>query len=165
VPDCIYRLDPADGEPLYASEAAIFGPIADAEAGLVVQLAGRLAALPAAGRIYLPLGVGGHADHRLLRRAAEAAWRPDFGPYYEEYPYARQPGAVTAALGGSERWRAEVVSLTPAALGQKIAAIACYGSQLGTFFGRPADMARQVTEYAAAVDGERYWWPVIATIG
>jgi LmbE family N-acetylglucosaminyl deacetylase len=62
VPDCIYRLHPATGAPLYVSDDDIFGDVHPAEAPLAGEIARLLAALPAHGHCYAPLTVG----HALL---------------------------------------------------------------------------------------------------
>jgi hypothetical protein len=55
-----------------------------------------------ARHIYLPLGVGGHVDHRLVHEAGyqavpESPGREIF--FYEDRPYAFLPGAVWIRLG------------------------------------------------------------------
>ena len=80
------------GRPVKAPEAA--APPLDA--ATLAALAEAFAALPAAGRVYLPLGVGGHVDHLATRRAAERVFTAPL--YYEEYPYTAWPGALAAAL-------------------------------------------------------------------
>lgn len=42
-------------------------------------------------RAYVPLGVGRHADHILVRRAAEAVFPKSSLGYYIDYPYALSP--------------------------------------------------------------------------
>ncbi len=149
-PDAIYRVGP-DGVPLYPSREAIFGPPHPVEAGLVDELARALAALnlPSQVRIYVPLGVGQHVDHVLTRRAAER-WQPRGGEfwYYEEYPYAESPDQVMAALGQGA-WREQLVPLTPAHLEARLAAIACYISQISSLFADLTEMRERVRAHAA----------------
>jgi LmbE family N-acetylglucosaminyl deacetylase len=133
------------------------------ERGLQAALADLLRALPAARRVLVPLGVGRHVDHVLVRRAAEAAF-PDHDHlrYYEELPYARRWLAVRRALrgGGSpvRRWVPETVRLEPADVDAKCRAVACYESQLGSAFRDEADLRRQV-KAALRRGGERIWRP------
>ncbi len=146
--DCIYRLDDS-GAPLYPGPTDMFGathPADAAEDALVAALAG----LPRAGRIYLPLGVGGHVDHRLTRRAGERAFAEV--TYYEDYPYTMIPGALDVALPSAERgnWQAETTWLTETALAAKIEAVSAYRSQLSSFFAGPDDLAAKLRE-----DGRR----------
>jgi LmbE family N-acetylglucosaminyl deacetylase len=157
--DCIYRQAP-DGRFLYANEEALWGEIHPEEKGLIEELAGRLAALPLAqeGTVYAPLGVGHHVDHRIVRRAAEVSKLTLI--YYEEFPYAEDPRAVQAALARGPG-RAQLIHISEEALEAKIAAIACYRSQLSTFWDSTAEMAAAVRAFAQRTGGagpaERYW--------
>lgn len=156
VPDCIYRLDPASGAPLYVSDADIFGDIHPAEALLVARIAGLLRGLPAATQVYAPLTVGHHVDHLLVRAAAEQVWG-DALRYYEDYPYAQQPGKLDAVLGDAAGWRSTIIPLNAADLDAKCDAISAFRSQLSTFFAGRADLEAQVKGFAGKVGGERVW--------
>lgn len=158
LPEAIYRAGP-DGAPLYPSREAIFGPLHPAEAGLVEELARALATLdlPSPARIYVPLGIGGHVDHVLTRRAAER-WRPAHNAvrYYEDYPYAESPDRITAALG-ADTWHVQLIPLAPAHVEAKIAAIGCYTSQISSLFTDLADMRERVRTYTARLaQGQGY---------
>ena len=80
--------------------------------------------------------------------------------YFEEYPYAAKPRAVEAALGAGE-WTADVFFLDQEALAAKVAAAACYRSQISTFWADENDMARRIGDYARDVGAgrpaERLW--------
>ncbi|MBN1955432.1 MAG: PIG-L family deacetylase [Anaerolineae bacterium] len=157
--DCIYRRAP-DGRHLYTGEAALWAAVHPADGPLIDSLARRIAALPEGAALYAPLGVGGHVDHQLTRRAAEALGR--LLTYYEEYPYGEKVDAVTAALGAGD-WSSRLVSLDAASLAARIAAAACYRSQVSTFWADEADMAARIRAYALRVGegepAERYWRP------
>lgn len=148
--DCIYRQTP-DGRFFYSDGASLWGEIDSAEEDLIAELAARLAALPLKQdhAIYTPLGVGRHVDHRIVRRAAECSGRAL--TYYEDFPYAQDSEAVEAVLTKGE-WQAELATLSEEALEAKIAAIACYRSQISTFWSGTAEMAAAVRAFA-----ERYW--------
>jgi len=168
--DCIYRCGP-DDDALYPGPTDMFGPANPGDMGTLVALAEALAALPPAGRVYLPLGVGGHVDHLATRRAAERVFAAPL--YYEEYPYTAWPGALAAVLADKPRRAAETVWLNAAALAAKTAAVAAYASQLSSFFAGPDDLAaklaaegrRALADALAegqiapdwAVGGERLW--------
>jgi LmbE family N-acetylglucosaminyl deacetylase len=156
VPDCIYRRDPRDGTPLYATVTDFFGRPHPAEAALTAELAEQLRALPAHERLSAPLGVGGHVDHQIVRRAAEQAAGTAL-LYYEDYPYAQQPAALAPILAQDGPWEALLLPVDAAALTVKVAAIAAYESQLSTFFQDAEDLERQVRSYTSAVGGERLW--------
>jgi LmbE family N-acetylglucosaminyl deacetylase len=127
-------------------------------------------------RVYAPLAVGGHTDHRLARRAAVAlvgaAIAPESLRFYEDFPYAHNlgfgdPGTLDAefAAGLPVGWSlvAEAVPISDV-LSHKARALQAYASQLGRLFGGEAPMARAVRERAEAVGrqagiepSERYW--------
>ena len=157
LPDCIYRTAP-DGTPLYPDPAALWGPLQAADGSLADGLARRIATLPETATLWAPLGAGGHVDHCLLRRAAEAAGRPLY--CYEEYPYAETPQMVERALGDGP-WMPRLTFLDEEALAAKIAAAACYRSQISTFWADVDDMAARIRAYALQVGegrpAERAW--------
>jgi LmbE family N-acetylglucosaminyl deacetylase len=150
VPDSIYR-----GE-RYTSEAAIFGEIAPDERALSERIADQLAALwqtTAGALLYLPLGLGGHVDHRLVVAAGQrlaAAGRPVV--WYEDFPYAmRSGGRQQLAVLTAHRWPYRLP--IEAVLERKIAAIAAYASQVPVLFGSTAAMPAAVRQYARASGG------------
>ncbi|MCC6904799.1 MAG: PIG-L family deacetylase [Anaerolineae bacterium] len=153
--DCIYRADPDSGAYLYASEEAIFGEPASSDPAWAV-LAG-LPSLPEDARLYCPLAVGGHVDHRVTRCAIEA-WglSPDRLWYYEDYPYVLADGALEAALAGGG-WQAERIPLTGEALEARIRAIAEHRSQISTFWAGAEAMREAIHAFACARGGERFW--------
>ena len=158
LPDCIYRSDPVTGKPFYTSDAELFGAVARAEWGLVDDLAEYLCELPSHGQMVAPLGVGNHVDHQLTRLAAERAFGRDRLLYYEDYPYAEQPGATAAVLRGpAARWQPDVVALDETVLAIKCDAVAAYRSQLSTFFRGRDHLDARIRGFAAAVGGERRW--------
>jgi LmbE family N-acetylglucosaminyl deacetylase len=134
LPDCIYRRTRAADGWRYSSRADIFGPVhPEEEAALLGEIAAWLALLPSAARLVAPLGVGGHVDHQLVRRAAEAGARP-IAHYYAEQPYwARAPSALEA-LRAQPAWTEECVTLDDADLAAKLAAVGAYGSQVAKLY-------------------------------
>jgi LmbE family N-acetylglucosaminyl deacetylase len=170
--DAVYRAD-ANGDWLYTDVQALFGQVLPADplaldAGQ--KLAGRLAALVPPGEplvLYAPLAVGHHVDHQLTQRIGqhmrELGYRVAF---YEDLPYAEQPGATEAALvvAGSIDWREELVVLDPGDLLAKVAAAAYYRTQLGILFRGAEAMpgriwAMAATRSAETCLAERIWWP------
>ena len=160
LPDCIYRVDPTSGVPLYTSDADIFGEIDQAEWSLVSSLAARMDELPAAAQIIVPLTLGNHVDHQLTRLAAEY----HFGEglvYYEDYPYIqRHPSTLAPLLAPQSAWRAEVIPLSEEALAVRIAASRQYRSQIGQLFNDAETMATLIRKQVAATGGERLWHPL-----
>lgn len=156
VPDCIYRFHPETGRPLYVSDADIFGSVHPAEMHLLEELAAQFRALPPAGEIVAPLTVGNHVDHCLVRAVAEQVW-PARRWYYEDYPYAQQPGKLAAVVGTGAGWTNRVVPLSATALRARFDAIWAFRSQMSTFFDSREDMEKQVGTYFQTLGGERLW--------
>ncbi len=141
--DCIYRM--ARGRALYPTEDALWGEIHPDD-----PASGQLRALelPPAQTLYAPLGVGAHVDHRLVRDWAleVAAQNPPFAVvFYAEYPYLRQPEAVTAALDALPLTLVpQTVPLSDELLTRKIAAMKAYRSQISSFWEDEAAVAAEV---------------------
>jgi LmbE family N-acetylglucosaminyl deacetylase len=136
-------------------------------------------------RVYLPLAIGGHVDHRLVRAvgAALLAEAPSWtmpGPewagivtFYEDFPYAWWSNFGRLEDLGDDVL-AELpadVSLTPEyadisdQIERKIRGIALYESQLDGLFGGLRPMAEAVRAFGLKVGelggvagfAERYW--------
>ena len=168
--DCIYRLHPVTGVPMYASEEGIFGELDQAEAEFHLELADRVAQVVGSPRssitLYAPLTAGHHVDHQLMRKAAiELAARGHVVAFYEDYPYAQQPEAVDAALSlwsDSSELAPCLTGIGELALQARISAMAEYTSQIQTLFGNLASMEKRVRAHCAELAGdsghaERYW--------
>jgi LmbE family N-acetylglucosaminyl deacetylase len=140
-------------------------------------------------QVFCPLTAGEHLDHIITRRAVETLCEPQRISYYEDYPYADQPGAVQARLslnGRVENWQSVTIELTSMEIEARIAAVACYVSQVpgsfpstlerwqeiararlpvvGRYVDWPPDlgasrerMASSLRAYIARAGGERYW--------
>lgn len=164
-PDCIYRLHPLDGRALYTDWAQITGDIHPAETALIDGLVERLADLPPCLRIIAPLAIGNHVDHQIVRQAAERYFGQTL-MYYEDYPYVREPQALTAVIPpGDPGWQVTQIPLAGTAVQTKIEAIAAFASQLSTFFNSQADLEEQIASQAKAAGGERLWQRKIGHVG
>jgi len=154
IPDCIYRLDPGDGSPLYTSEAALFGPLHPVEAGLVVDLQRELSPiLPSMANLVCPLTVGGHVDHRLVRAIAEGLGGPLW--YYADAPYVLEAGeALEGAISGMQ---ATIFLVSERGLEAWIEAIALNTSQISTFWPDQHSMRAEISAYCRQVGGVRLW--------
>jgi LmbE family N-acetylglucosaminyl deacetylase len=136
-------------------------------------------------KVYLPLGVGGHVDHRLVRDvgislvAEGADWLLP-GPryagivtFYEDFPYAhwnRFTRLDDLPAGSFDRFPTDV-ALTPeyAAIAEvverKIRGIAIYESQIDRLFEGVEPMSDAVRSHGSRIAGlgglpgyaERYW--------
>jgi len=154
--DCIYRQSPNDGF-FYPDWESLWGEIHPAERKLIEELATRLATLPLlrGGALYAPLGTGHHVDHQIVHRAAAASGYTL--TCYEDFPYA----GYQQAAPEDGRWQEELAPLSEESLEARIAAIACYHSQISSFWAGAAEMAAAVRAFANRTgDGrlaERYW--------
>lgn len=164
--DCIYRVS-RDGRPLYETAEAIFDfPDPDDQTAQLLPTV----VLPSErlDTLYAPLAAGNHVDHQIVR-----SWALNLRTlspwimlkFYEDYPYVAQDKAVERAMQYFIRLgimlRQEVVPLDAADVEARIAAIACYTSQISSFWPDLATMAASVREtMLRAGDGvpaERYW--------
>ncbi|MFH1086806.1 MAG: PIG-L family deacetylase [Chloroflexota bacterium] len=177
--DCVYRHSP-HGDAYYPTVETIFGDIHPAEAtwheGLRAALLDAVgtaicgAAICGAATVYAPLGAGHHVDHLLVQRVAlslAAASRAVL--LYEDYPYAEDAAAIARAVGAlpARRWTRRVRAYGEPCLAARMRAVACYASQINTFWqdaaGRAdlAAMRAALRRYALAVGGGRpgegYW--------
>jgi LmbE family N-acetylglucosaminyl deacetylase len=136
--DAIYRRS-EDGSWLYPDLAAVFASVRPEDRDLPARLAeaGRAVVGAAPARVLAPLGVGGHVDHVLARRAGERLAGGDHELwFYEELPYAHYPCARALALEGT-------TDLRPAPLAppgeddvrRKADAVGAYRSQRAMLFG------------------------------
>ncbi len=159
-PEAIYRADPATGEPRYRDLRELFGPLAPNDRPNVLEVAERLAGLPGHRELYVPLGVGGHVDHRIVRRAAEQRFGSSL-LYYEELPYSRRRRDVRKVIRGAG-WRGRVVAVSAAGLEAKVEAVAAYTSQIEPLFGGRLRMRYRVRRDVRRAGGERLWWWEVA---
>lgn len=159
LPEAIYRTD-REGRPLYPALADLFGDPAPEDHDIEARLAERLGALEPAGRCLVPLGVGRHVDHLLVRRAAEGL-APRLGGellWYEEVPYVMKWRALSRALGDRSSWESEHVPVSESALARKIEAVAAYRSQIRALFRSERAMARKLERFHRKRErGERLW--------
>jgi LmbE family N-acetylglucosaminyl deacetylase len=85
-PECIYRYG-MDGAPYYTSDEAIFGEVHPGEDELQDHIASKLSEI-CCGEVwvYVPVGYGGHVDHKLVRGAVDRSKIQAL--YYKDFPYA-----------------------------------------------------------------------------
>ena len=159
LPDCIYRRDPHSGAALYASEAALWDPIAPAEQPMIAALQARLAAQlaqAAAPRLVCPLALGRHIDHRLTRQAAEGLTPIRW--YYADYPYVLAAGDELAALRRAG-WTTTTFPVSPAGLTAWQDAVAAHTSQISTFWPDLEAMRAAIADYCHQNGGVQLWSP------
>ncbi len=168
--DAIYRRASVSGAWLYPDHPAIFGRIAPEEAALPRALAQECAPLcgaPGETVVHAPLGAGSHVDHQLVRAAALLLGEAGHAlRFYEDFPYSEEAGDLEAALADLPPLRPIIIAYDEEVLRARLAAMACYGSQLGAVFGgeeRMRDLTRAYAARLAQVSGaalpyaEREW--------
>jgi LmbE family N-acetylglucosaminyl deacetylase len=172
LPDAPYRRG-SSGDFFYTSNDALMGGIVAPEERrqLVRDISREVSRITRESgvrgrvRVFAPLGVGGHVDHKLVFLAARRLG-PRYGVlYYEDYPYAAREGALGTRLDElATTMQARVTSISDL-IGLKIAAIARYKSQLDVLFGSADAMPAAVRAYAQSVAAqsgtgmaERYWY-------
>lgn len=132
VPDGVYRRH--GGHPTYGNQEELFGPAAPTDRDLAHGVATTIAErYPHMWELLVPLGVGGHVDHRVARQAGEALAnrvRPARTVWYEESPYAAQQGRDAWADVSTAGLRHRTRRLDAAAHRRKRAALSCYRSQM-----------------------------------
>ena len=152
--DCIYRRNNETGEPLIQSDADLFPIHYQVDPVLVNKMARTLEErlnieLETHGAgidLCVPLGVGGHIDHRNLRLAAEILGVPLF--YYADFPYAaKEPAQVQASLPAGGKPVPHPISTAGVEAWQQ--AIACYKSQISSFWKSRDEMNQAIQEYAS----------------
>lgn len=177
--DAVYRADPR-GQWMYTGVGMLFGELHPADPmaqngakGLADRLARTdweavgLISTEDQAVIYGPLGVGRHVDHQIVHAAARQLGARGYRvAFYEDYPYAEEPGALESALAaaGAESWRLQIIPLDPADLRAQVSALGYYRSQLAILFGGAEAMLNRVWSFALARCPERglcerIWWP------
>ncbi len=155
VPDCIYRRSQVDGRALYASEEALFGELDPEEDALARSLGAELRKrLPPEAQVVCPLGLGGHVDHRLTRRAAEGLGLPLW--YYADYPYVEKLAGELEKLRIAN-WKEHVFPISAEGLRAWTQAVAAYQSQISTFWPDLQAMEAAISDYCARSGGMRLW--------
>ena len=133
--------------------------VPDALVPVMERLADRLAeGLRDGDRLVSPMTLGNHVDHSLVRRAAEqaASSKPVSLWYYADYPYAvRSGGEMQGKLGTG--WRKACFTVTDEGLSAWQDAIACYQSQISTFWGGHKEMRSAIKQYWQAGGGTCLW--------
>lgn len=158
LPEAIYRVDPRTGEPRYRELSDLFKPPYPEDAEVLQQLVGRISGLSSEAALLVPLAVGGHVDHQLVRQAAEHA-RDGTRIYFEDYPYSAKPRNVERAIGARGDWRTLITNLDEAARRAKYAAAVSYRSQIRSQFRTRFHLRWRLGRQYRRLGGERFWIP------
>jgi LmbE family N-acetylglucosaminyl deacetylase len=170
LPDAVFRG--------YDSDTALMSPPRPDDPAPVDRLRAELARLRPE-RLYVPLSIGGHVDHRQVRRAAIELLSDPASPYldrtrfWEDFPYALNTGferldqldpEIVASLPAGAGLVAEYVEIG-AVVDRKLQGLQSYESQLAHLFGDGGDAtaaavrarAARVGELGGVGPAERYW--------
>ena len=141
-PDAIYR------DPEYSSDDALFGVPLPSDAALIDNVYRELRSLEST-RYVMPLGVGHHVDHQVVRRAGERLLHEGAEIWtYAELPYALDDDQVSIVLMGTSVHDPVVMRLDEDALRRKCAAVTCYESQLPVLFREHGDPCEELRAFA-----------------
>ncbi len=155
IPDCIYRRHPQTGEFMYASNAALNGPLHPGDRQVVHTLQQALKqSLQPDIVLVCPLGLGAHVDHQLTRLAAEGLGYTLW--YYADFPYLLRHKALVEQME-QEGWASQLFLISQEGLVAWQDSISAHGSQISTFWASDLAMRQAVTDYLNWYDGIRLW--------
>ena len=129
----------------------------------VARVTGAIAKLARAGcAVVLPLAVGGHIDHRVVRQAGIDAFAKAVFPigFYEDLPYAARPECAeeteqrvaTLQLDAKPELVGAVSADLVARVARKRRVVECYDSQVDS------EVAEQIASFCLRYEGrERLW--------
>jgi LmbE family N-acetylglucosaminyl deacetylase len=162
-PDCIYRaIEYTTSIPCYPTAETLFGEIHPFDYAATSFHGNQNLNFSHERMIYAPLGVGHHVDHQIVRNIGITLNRLSSSlalKFYEEYPYNRDKMATQRALdllksiAPDLSLELEMVELTAADIQAKIEAIACYRSQISSFWPSLEAMEAEVR----GIPVERFW--------
>jgi LmbE family N-acetylglucosaminyl deacetylase len=156
IPDCIYRRSPVDDQFMYAASESINGELHPDDDGFIHSLSEKLSReFPDEWNVVCPLTLGGHVDHRIVRKAAENTGRVSC--YYADYPYIQFDGVDLKNFLQPE-WEQVDFQITDAALQAWIESIAAYRSQLSSFWENETEMNKALTDYRDSGGGSHLWF-------
>jgi LmbE family N-acetylglucosaminyl deacetylase len=150
IPDCIYRQD-RDGNFLYPSEESLFGELHPSETPLIDELARQL--IQSLGgtqaNIVSPLALGGHVDHRLVRRAAEELQPAVPGIHllcFADYPYVLDHAEELLRLV-EIGWQKRVFPISEQGQQAWCEAVNAHSSQISTFWEDRQEVCKALQAY------------------
>jgi len=163
IPDCVYRAH--DGVALYQTNESLFGAVHPQDPAHDLFFIDEVTTETFIKAVYVPLGVGGHVDHILVRDAGIHLHdqHPPFEVwFYEEYPYSENAQKLAEAQDNFPRPIESVVhKQKPSYMRAKWEAIACYESQISTFWATLSDMKKSVEAHMRVIGNgdlaERFW--------
>ena len=149
--DAIYRRDPHSGVPVVVDIDTLFS--ASPEPELVANIAAVLREdVPEGACLVLPMGLGGHIDHRAVVLAGEQVREIEY--YYADYPYILEN--FDHPSFADVKWKSILHPLGQDALDAWCEAVLCHRSQLSTFWRDETETRLALRNYLAG-GGGRLW--------
>ncbi|MDT8382007.1 MAG: PIG-L family deacetylase [Brevefilum sp.] len=150
-PDVIYRKHPESGLPVVNNNDELFNE--QPEKALVNSILSILTEkIPPQARVVLPMGLGGHLDHRTLVKVGEGLDQEKL--CYADYPYILN--SFDSPILTENKYKKIPCFLSPDALTAWQEGVLSYRSQLAAFW-RDDDEARLSLQNYLAGGGGRLW--------
>lgn len=167
--ECLYRIDDR-GYPLYVNEDDIFqtNPVTETNTlNAIVAALSDTVEVRKFHKVYLPLGIGNHIDHLLLRKAVEDIVNLSTDTslhiltYYEDIPYACWNFDKNLQKSIEKDMCFILHIMNENAWSSKINAILSYKSQIKALWTKENTINSVILSYALEVGlgkpAERYW--------
>ena len=153
--DCIYRRYPGSHTPVVKKTADLFKPVCEKETELLTVITHTLRQhLDPDDVIILPLGVGSHIDHLLVKNLAGDLENERL--YYPDYPYAAKIKSINDLTLPQDAVKYHYL-LTGAELRLWQKSAGCYQSQVSSFWKSAEEMKADIARYAFSLVGSTIW--------
>jgi LmbE family N-acetylglucosaminyl deacetylase len=154
-PDCIYRNYPGTTRPLIEKNEDLFQPLTGLEQPFIDKIIDALRLiLPLESTLIIPLGIGNHIDHQIVRQIGEVLNRSRF--YYADFPYSgSHPEEILERVPQNSSTYHFPVNNQSLALWQY--AVEAYTSQISSFWPSLSEMYKSVEFYANSPIGNCLW--------
>lgn len=153
--DCIYRRYPVNNTPVVKKTADLFKPVREKETELVEVITHTISQyLRPEDVIILPLGVGSHIDHLLVKNLAGDLVNEKL--YFPDYPYAAKVNSISD-LNLPQDAVAYHYNLSDAELKLWQESAGSYQSQVSTFWKNIVEMKAEISRYAFSLIGRTLW--------
>jgi LmbE family N-acetylglucosaminyl deacetylase len=153
--ECIYRNNPDTGEPLIKTDVDLFKSEKIIEEALISEIRRNLLFLTNPDDVIIvPLSVGNHVDHKLVRAAASEI--PLKRKFYPDFPYAVLPGIQLGEFLAGEP-KPLYFNISKKGISNWIQAISFYQSQLDSFWKNKRSLEDAVMSYAKSEFGCALW--------
>jgi LmbE family N-acetylglucosaminyl deacetylase len=153
--DCIYRRYPSNNAPVVKKTADLFKPVHEKETEFLAEIIHTISQhLRPENVIILPLGVGSHIDHLLVKNLADYLVNKRL--YYPDYPYAAKINSISDLEFPQDAIEHQYL-LTSADLRFWQDSAGCYQSQINSFWKSAEEMKADIARYASSLIGSTLW--------